>query len=47
MNRLNILYEDNHIIVVVKPPNIPSQGDKTEDEDMLTIIKRIYKRKIQ
>ena len=37
---LNILYEDNHIIVVEKPVNIPSQGDKTGDEDMLTIIKK-------
>ena len=45
MNKLNILYEDNHIIVVVKPPNIPSQGDKTEDEDMLTIIKKYIKEK--
>ena len=43
MNKLKILYEDNHIIVVIKPPNIPSQGDKTEDEDMLTIIKKYIK----
>ena len=45
MNRLRILYEDNHIIVVVKPPNIPSQGDKTQDEDMLSIIKEYLKEK--
>ena len=45
MNRLNILYEDNHIIVVVKPPNIPSQGDKTGDVDMLAIIKEYIKEK--
>ena len=32
MNKLNILYEDNHIIVVEKPCNIPSQADKTGDE---------------
>lgn len=37
---LKILYEDNHIIVVEKPANIPSQGDKTGDEDMLSIIKK-------
>ena len=42
---LKILYEDNHIIVVVKPVNIPSQGDKTGDEDMLTIIKKYIKEK--
>ena len=40
---LNILYEDNHIIVVEKKPNIPSQGDKTGDIDMLTIIKQYIK----
>ena len=45
MEKLNILYEDNHIIVVVKPVNIPSQGDKTGDEDMLTIIKQYIKEK--
>ena len=37
---LNIIYEDNHIIVVEKLVNIPSQGDKTGDIDMLTIIKK-------
>ena len=47
MENLNILYEDNHIIVVVKPVNIPSQGDKTGDEDMLTIIKQYIKEKYQ
>lgn len=39
MENLKIIYEDNHIIVVEKPVNIPSQGDKTGDKDMLTIIK--------
>ena len=42
---LKVLYEDNHIIVVEKPVNIPSQGDKTGDEDMLTIIKSYLKEK--
>lgn len=42
---LKVIYEDNHIIVVEKPPNIPSQGDKTEDTDMLTIIKEYLKEK--
>lgn len=37
---MKIIYEDNHIIVVEKPVNIPSQSDKTEDEDMLKIIKK-------
>ena len=42
---LNIIYEDNHVIVVEKPVNIPSQGDKTGDLDMLTIIKEYLKEK--
>ena len=42
---LKVLYEDNHIIVVEKTANIPSQGDKTGDTDMLTIIKNYLKEK--
>ena len=45
MEKLNVIYEDNHIIVVEKPVNIPSQGDKTGDLDMLTIIKEYLKEK--
>ncbi len=45
MQNLDILYEDNHVIVVKKEPNIPSQADKTEDIDMLTIIKEYLKEK--
>ena len=45
MDKLNVIYEDNHIIVVEKKPNIPSQADKTEDIDMLTIIKNYLKEK--
>ena len=44
-NKLNILYEDNHIIVVEKPFNILSQSDDTKDIDMLTIIKEYIKEK--
>ncbi len=47
MKDLKILYEDNHIIVVEKPVNIPSQADKTGDLDMLTIIKDYIKEKYQ
>ena len=42
---LNVLFEDNQIIVVEKPVNIPSQGDKTGDIDMLTIVKKYIKEK--
>ena len=39
MQNLKVIFEDNHIIVVEKPVNIPSQADKTGDIDMLTIKK--------
>lgn len=42
---LNVIYEDNHIIVVEKIPNIPSQSDKTGDTDMLSLIKEYIKQK--
>ena len=42
---IKILYEDNHIIVVEKPVNIPSQADKTGDEDMLSLVKKYLKEK--
>ena len=44
-DKLDILYEDNHIIVVVKPVNVLSQADNTNDLDMLTIIKSFLKEK--
>ena len=43
MNKLNVLYEDNHIIVVEKPCNILSQSDSTKDIDMLTMVKEYVK----
>ncbi len=42
---LNILYEDNHIIVVVKPSGILSQEDITKDPDMVTLLKKYIKDK--
>ncbi len=42
---LKVLYEDNHIIVVVKPCNILSQADATNDKDLLTIVKEYIKEK--
>lgn len=44
---LQVLYEDNHIIVVLKPAGILSQEDVTKDMDMLTIIKQYLKDKYQ
>ena len=43
MEDLIILHEDNHIIVVLKPQNIPSCEDESKDMDMLTMIKEYIK----
>ncbi len=45
MNDLQILYEDNHIIVVIKPYNLSVQEDESKDEDMLTKIKAFIKQR--
>ncbi len=44
-NNLKVLYEDNHIIVVLKPINVLSQSDITGDLDMLTMVKNYVKEK--
>ena len=44
-NMVDILYEDNHIIVAIKPQNVPSQADTSGDLDMLTMIKQYVKEK--
>lgn len=38
---IKILYEDNHVLVVLKPANIPVQEDSSKDEDLLTMLKNI------
>ena len=43
--KLTILYEDNHLIVVVKPQNVPSQKDASNDLDMLSMVKDYIKEK--
>lgn len=37
--KISILYEDNHILVVEKPVNVPVQEDSSKDADLLTILK--------
>lgn len=44
-NKLDVLYEDNHIIVVVKPQNVPTQGDSSKDESLLDMVKAYVKEK--
>lgn len=45
MQDLKVIYEDNHIMIVEKIPNIPSQADKTGDIDLLTLAKKYLKEK--
>ncbi len=47
MEKLNVLYEDNQIIVVLKPQNIPTQSDVSGSEDMLSLVKKYVKEKYQ
>lgn len=36
---VGVLYEDNHLLAVVKPPNLPVQADASGDMDLLTMMK--------
>ncbi|WP_143145401.1 RluA family pseudouridine synthase [Tepidibacter thalassicus] len=42
---VDVIYEDNHLLVVKKPVNILTQGDSTKDKDMITILKSYIKEK--
>src|SRR5574344_2591282 len=44
---LDVIYEDNHLLVVIKPQNVPSQSDKSNDEDMLSMVRSYIKEKYQ
>lgn len=35
-----LLYGDNHLLVVEKPANLPTQADRSGDDDLLSILKR-------
>ena len=43
MNDLTILYEDNHIIVVLKPQGVPTCGDESGDDSLLEAVRRYVK----
>lgn len=40
---IKIIYEDNHLLVVEKPINIPVQADDSKDLDFLTMLKNYIK----
>lgn len=45
--KLNVLYEDNHLIAVLKPAGILTQSDKTGDISLMDIVKSYLKKKYQ
>ena len=42
---INIIYEDNHLLVVEKPINIPVQEDESKDLDLLNMLKDYIKKR--
>ena len=45
MEKLVVLYEDNQVIVALKPHNVPTQADASGDKDMLSMVKDYVKEK--
>jgi 23S rRNA pseudouridine1911/1915/1917 synthase len=45
MSRLRVLYEDNHLLVVVKPPGVPTQADASGDPSLLDLGKEYIKKR--
>ena len=42
---IRVIYEDNHLLVVEKPVNMPVQADSSNDQDLLTELKQYIKEK--
>ena len=42
---MKVIYEDNHLLVIEKPVNVPMQEDASRDEDLLTMAKTYVKEK--
>jgi 23S rRNA pseudouridine1911/1915/1917 synthase len=40
ISKLNVLYEDNHIIAVYKPSNLLVQGDSTGEATLIDIVRK-------
>lgn len=45
MDNIKIIFEDNHLLVVEKPPGMLSQGDSTGDPDLLSLLKEDLKQR--
>ena len=44
---VGIVYEDNHLLIVVKPPNMPTQADASGDDDLHSVMKTYIAEKYQ
>lgn len=42
---MKVIFEDNHLLVVEKPINIPMQEDDSKDDDLLSLCKEYIKEK--
>lgn len=42
---MKVIFEDNHLLVIEKPVNIPMQEDNSKDEDLLSLCKEYIKEK--
>jgi len=45
--KINVIYEDNHLLVVEKPVNVPVSEDESKDPDLLNALKDYLKMKYQ
>lgn len=45
--QIGIIYEDNHLLVVEKPANLPTQADESGDNDLLSLLKLYIKEKYE
>ena len=45
LQKIKIIYEDNHLLVVEKPINVPVCADSSCDVDLLSMLKRYLKEK--
>lgn len=45
INKLDVVFEDNHLLIIVKPPNILSQGDNTGDLSIVDLAKEYLREK--
>lgn len=45
LQKINVIYEDNHLLVVEKPVNMPVCEDESRDLDLLSVLKNYIKNK--